>query len=79
MLEQLSRVVGGVLGLAPQAVDRQTSMETCPAWDSLRHFEVILAVEAAFGVRFAMEALPELTSLAALQDALAAVAEKKAA
>jgi acyl carrier protein len=79
MFERLCRVVACTLGLAPETVGLQTSMENCAAWDSLRHFEVILAVEAEFGARFSMDAIPELTSLSAILESLPAAMQSQAA
>ena len=46
------------------------SRATEPAWDSLRHVELVFSIEDEFGVRFDEEELPELTSLPALVDAV---------
>jgi acyl carrier protein len=35
-------------------------------WDSLAHLNIVLGVEEAFGVRFAPERIPELTSMEAI-------------
>ena len=40
-------------------------------WDSLAHFNFLMLVEETYGVRFPMEELPQLTSLAAIAAALA--------
>jgi|TARA_B100000809_G_C14639770_1_gene351788 acyl carrier protein len=39
-------------------------------WDSLGHFNLIFAVERAFGVRFESDEIPELQSLAAIKECL---------
>ena len=44
---------------------------TEPAWDSLRHVEIIFSIEGEFGVRFQEAELAELNSLNALVDAVA--------
>jgi acyl carrier protein len=36
------------------------------AWDSLKHIEILLALEGALEVRFDESELPELTSLASI-------------
>ena len=69
MYEALGRVIASTLGLAATDVSQGTSMSNCPAWDSLKHFEVILAIENEFQVRFPMDAIPEMTSVARLQAA----------
>ena len=42
-----------------------------PAWDSLRHVELIFSIEDEFGVRFEEAELARLTNLHALVDAVA--------
>lgn len=79
MHERVCRIVASTLGLATGDVDRATSMSTCPAWDSLRHFEVVLAVENEFGVRFPMDVIPELISVAELCRRLEGTSDKQAA
>lgn len=73
MHEAIRRVVASTLGLPAADVSEGASMSNCAAWDSLRHFEVILAIERDFQVRFPMDVIPELTSVARLAEQLAVV------
>ncbi len=57
-------------------VTAETSVHNTPQWDSLRHIEVIFAVEDACGVQFD-EA--ELTELYSVERLLAAVQRHHAA
>ena len=41
-----------------------------PEWDSMAHFSFLLAVEERFGVRFSVEEIAELKTLAEIQSAL---------
>lgn len=59
---RLQRVVGAVLGVAPDAVGAATSKDTVGAWDSLRHMNLILALEEEFGVTIPDEEGADLTS-----------------
>jgi acyl carrier protein len=59
-----------VLKLNPGSITPETSQENTEAWDSLAHLNLILEIEAAFGVRFSSEEIPLLTSVARLQEAL---------
>jgi len=79
MHERIRQVVARALGVPAEQVNEDTSMSTCPAWDSLKHFELILAIEAAFQVRFPMDAIGELTSVARLHDQLTETSQSKAA
>jgi acyl carrier protein len=43
------QLVAGALDLQPAEVADDSDVETLPAWDSLGHVKVILALEAALG------------------------------
>lgn len=67
----LLQIVASVLGLTADEVSEATSMQNCDRWDSLQHFNLILAVEQAFDVRFSSERIPELVSVQNLRKELA--------
>jgi acyl carrier protein len=46
-----------------------------PAWDSLKHIEIVFSLEGAFGVRFTPDEMPLLDSLDAI---VAMVGERRA-
>jgi acyl carrier protein len=62
---QLYQIVGKVLGVDPSQLSEESNAQNTPRWDSLRHIEVIFAMESAFHVRFTM---PEIASLRKLGD-----------
>lgn len=62
---QLYDIIGRVLGVDPATLTEESNAQNTPRWDSLRHIEVVLAVESAFHVRFTM---PEIASLRKLGD-----------
>ena len=62
---QLYNIIGKVLGVDPATLNEDSNAQNTPKWDSLRHIEVIFAVESAFHVRFTM---PEIASLRKLGD-----------
>lgn len=62
---QLYTIIGKVLGVDPATLNDESNAQNTPKWDSLRHIEVIFAVESAFHVRFTM---PEIASLRKLGD-----------
>jgi acyl carrier protein len=47
-------------------VDASLSRQTEPRWDSMKHIEVIFALEDAFGIRFDEDELAGLESVAAI-------------
>jgi acyl carrier protein len=62
---QLYNIIGKVLGVDPATLSEESNAQNTPKWDSLRHIEVIFAMESAFHVRFTM---PEIASLRNLGD-----------
>jgi acyl carrier protein len=62
---QLYQLIGKVLGVDPAELSEDSNAQNTPKWDSLRHIEVVFAMENAFHVRFTM---PEIASLRKLGD-----------
>lgn len=62
---QLYKLVGQVLGVDAAELTEDSNAQNTPKWDSLRHIEVLFAMENAFHVRFTM---PEISGLRKLGD-----------
>jgi acyl carrier protein len=62
---QLYQLIGKVLGVDPATLNEDSNAQNTPKWDSLRHIEVVFAMENAFHIRFTM---PEIASLRKLGD-----------
>jgi len=58
-------IVGNILGVDASSLNEGSNASNVPQWDSLRHIEVIFAVESAYQVRFTM---PEIAGLRNLGD-----------
>lgn len=75
---KLKQVMGAVLELDPAAVGEATSTDTVAGWDSLRHMNLVIALEEAFGVTIPDEDVAGLTSYplvrAVLREQLGALA-----
>ena len=66
MSDEIDGAVRAILGTVfgrRVAEDEVLSARTEPAWDSLRHVEVLLAVEGALEVRFDEDELAQLDSV----------------
>jgi acyl carrier protein len=72
----LETILASVLGVEPSELNDQSNARNTRNWDSMRHIEVLLAVETAFGIRFSM---PEITGMQNLGDIRRLLAEKGAA
>ena len=70
--DRLRSVMAAVFGIDASAVSDETSPETFGGWDSISHIQLIMALEAEFGIRFEPGEIPQLTSLKQIRDRLGA-------
>jgi acyl carrier protein len=70
--ERLRNLLADILSVPPEEIRLDSSAETISAWDSFAHLQIILAIEAEYGVRFDPMRIPELASVSALQRELEA-------
>jgi acyl carrier protein len=71
VIERLKLLVGDVLELDPEQVDAGAGRDSLAAWDSLAHLRIIGAVEEEFAVRFTMQEIGEIASLADIERSIA--------
>ena len=72
---RLYDVIGRILEVDPETLSEESNAQNTPRWDSLRHIEVVMAVESAYHVRFSM---PELSNLQRLGDIRTLLTQKGA-
>lgn len=72
---RLFDVVAGVLNIDAASLTNESNALNTANWDSLRHIELMLAVETAFGVSFTMS---EMVSMQNLGDMRRLLEEKGA-
>lgn len=58
----LKKVMATLLTLDPSAIDENASMDTISTWDSLRHMNLVLALEEEFNVSIPDEDAGNITS-----------------
>lgn len=66
----LRELLADILEISPNEVTTELTTDTLETWDSFRHLQVMLALEAEYGVQFDPQRMPELTSVVALQSEL---------
>ena len=66
----LVEVVAQVIGTDPTNLNARSRPNNTEGWDSLRHIEVMLAIETAFEVRLSMVELTSLKDLGDVGEAL---------
>ena len=76
MRTDLKQIFLDVLDL--DSISDDDSVETIKTWDSVRHLNLILAIEERFGLTFEADEIPDLISVRAISDALDRHAPQKA-
>jgi acyl carrier protein len=60
--DTLKDVMATVLEIAADSINDDTSMDTVEAWDSIKHMNLVLAIEEEFGVSIPDEDAANITS-----------------
>lgn len=66
----LEQVVARVLRCAVTELDDESGTRTIASWDSLRHIEVVMELEEAFGLAFPPMQAAAMTSVGAIRRVL---------
>jgi acyl carrier protein len=66
----LRDIFADTLEISPEQVTPELSTESAETWDSFRHLQLILSIEDEYGVQFDPQNIPELTTVAKVQEAL---------
>lgn len=74
MEHRIKAVMSAVFGVAEKEIGEDASPETMAVWDSLKHMNLIIALEEEFGVQFSDDQFVELMSYDSIRSALAGAA-----
>lgn len=66
----LRDIFADTLEISNEDVTPELSTESAETWDSFRHLQLILSIEDEYGVQFDPQTIPEMTSVAKVQEAL---------
>jgi acyl carrier protein len=67
---KLRQIVANVLGVPTDAVSSTSSPRDFPQWDSAAHIDIVLSVEAEFGVSFSPDEMLDSLSIGAIEEIL---------
>ena len=67
----LEEVISSVLGVSPQSLSDESSIENVEAWDSLRQLSILLALESAYGITITADQALDMNSISAIRAMLA--------
>lgn len=77
--ERIYKVISNVLNVPLGSIDENTSPETVSTWDSLKHMNLILALEDEFHVQFSDEQIVNMLSARQITQALAVMTADRTA
>jgi acyl carrier protein len=60
ILEQVRMIVADVLSVPPSALTIQSSPQSLESWDSVRHLNLVLALEEKFSIQFSPEEMEQM-------------------
>lgn len=58
----LKNTIAGVLGISVDDINDDSSMDTINEWDSVKHLNLVLAIEEVFGISMTEEQSLEMLS-----------------
>jgi acyl carrier protein len=73
MHERVRRILADVFQLPLESILPESSPDTVEVWDSLRHLDLVLALEQEFTIQFTPEEIEQLLSV----DLIGALVEEK--
>lgn len=68
MRDRVRATLAEVLDLGLDDVPPDATSATLPGWDSLRHLELMVALELEFAIEITSQAMPELLSVEAIEE-----------
>ncbi|MDH3339490.1 MAG: acyl carrier protein [Gammaproteobacteria bacterium] len=74
MQDRIKTVMAQIFNVDIGAITDESSPENIERWDSLRHMQLVLALEDEFGVTFSDGDIPELLSLRAIEKSVGILA-----
>ncbi|HEX3693124.1 MAG TPA: acyl carrier protein [Solirubrobacteraceae bacterium] len=68
MYESLKHILAEILGCASEEIPDDAQLTMLDGWDSLRHLELMLELEAEFDIHIQAKEIRELASLEQIND-----------
>lgn len=69
-MEMIKSIMAELFRLNISDVGDGLTMKATPAWDSLRHMELVVTIEKAYGIELEMDEIVMMTSYLAIIDVL---------
>ena len=70
MQERIKIIMAQLFNVEVNSITPKSSPENIERWDSLKHMQLVLAVEDEFGVTFPDDDIPNLISLEKIEESV---------
>jgi acyl carrier protein len=70
MEDRIKEIIAIVLDINPSNIHSGTSTDTLDVWDSMKHMDLIVALEEEFGIEFDDQEVIEMTDYAKVKQFL---------
>lgn len=70
MLNRILKIISQVMEVPLEQLNKESSPDTVKNWDSLKHMNLILALEEEFNITFSDEEIVELLSVEIIVEVL---------
>ena len=74
MSETIKLVMSQIFQVEPESITSDSSPESIEKWDSLKHMQLVMALEDELGIQFPDDAIPELVTFGAIEEMVAQLA-----
>ncbi|MBI5739134.1 MAG: acyl carrier protein [Nitrospirae bacterium] len=68
MEERIKKVLSAVFEIPADSVNDQSSPDTIQQWDSIKHMQMVIALEEEFGFQFTDEEIIELLNYSLIRE-----------
>jgi acyl carrier protein len=75
IMGSLEKLIGEVLEVDEISLTSETTADDVPGWDSVAHVNILVTIEATFGIRFDASEISSLSSVGVLVDMIDAKLE----
>lgn len=67
-MDEIRNVIASVLQIPPEGISDNLAMDDCDSWDSLKHMELIAAIEQHLGCELSFEEIITMRSLDTIEN-----------
>jgi len=70
MENRVKDIISAVLGISVEKINNDLSPDTIESWDSLRHMNLVVALEEEFTIQFSDEEIVEMLNIQLIVEIL---------